>query len=226
MHFSILTLFPSVFPPYLHESILGQALEKKLWSYDLINIRDFSDNKHNKVDDTPFGGGAGMVLKPEVVAKAVESINLKQKIIYLSPKGKVFNQKMAVELAKEPNLTLLSGRYEGVDERVIDYFQMEEVSVGDYILTGGELPALILIDAIVRNIKGVLGNDESLKEESFSINNSCKLLEYPIYTKPQIWRGVKVPDELLTGNHQLIKEWRLKQSLQETLKKRPDLKTK
>ena len=133
---------------------------------------------------------------------------------------------MAVELAKEPNLTLLSGRYEGVDERVIDYFQMEEVSIGDYILTGGELPALILIDAIVRNIKGVLGNDESLKEESFSINNSCKLLEYPIYTKPQIWRGVKVPDELLTGNHQLIKEWRLKQSLQETLKKRPDLKTK
>jgi tRNA (guanine37-N1)-methyltransferase len=113
-----------------------------------------------------------------------------------------------------------------VDERVIDYFQMEEVSIGDYILTGGELPALILIDAIVRNIKGVLGNDESLKEESFSINNSCKLLEYPIYTKPQIWRGVKVPDELLTGNHQLIKEWRLKQSLQETLKKRPDLKTK
>jgi len=226
MHFSILTLFPSVFPPYLQESILGQALEKKLWSYDLINIRDFSDNKHNKVDDTPFGGGAGMVLKPEVVARAIESINHPQKIIYLSPKGKVFNQKMAVELAKEPNLTLLSGRYEGVDERVIDYFQMEEVSIGDYILTGGELPALILIDAIVRNIKGVLGNDESLKEESFSINNSCKLLEYPIYTKPQIWRGVKVPDELLTGNHQLIKEWRLKQSLQETLKKRPDLKTK
>lgn len=226
MHFSILTLFPSVFPPYLQESILGQALEKKLWSYDLINIRDFSDNKHNKVDDTPFGGGAGMVLKPEVVARAIESINHPQKIIYLSPKGKVFNQKMAVELAKEPNLTLLSGRYEGVDERVIDSFQMEEVSIGDYILTGGELPALILIDAIVRNIKGVLGNDESLKEESFSINNSCKLLEYPIYTKPQIWRGVKVPDELLTGNHQLIKEWRLKQSLQETLKKRPDLKTK
>jgi tRNA (guanine37-N1)-methyltransferase len=178
------------------------------------------------VDDTPFGGGAGMVLKPEVVARAIESINHPQKIIYLSPKGKVFNQKMAVELASEPNLTLLSGRYEGVDERVIDYFQMEEVSIGDYILTGGELPALILIDAIVRNIKGVLGNDESLKEESFSINNSCKLLEYPIYTKPQIWRGVKVPDELLTGNHQLIKEWRLKQSLQETLKKRPDLKTK
>lgn len=241
MHFSILTILPDVFAPYLQASILGSALRKELFSYDIINIRDFSKNKHNKVDDTPFGGGAGMVIKPDVIANAIDSIAKPDLIIYLSPKGKVLNQQIAIDCSNFKHIALICGRYEGIDQRVIDYYNICELSIGDYILSGGELAAMVLIDSVVRNKENVLGNANSLSEESFgqvnksdiqpvldeqnfsSNKSTCKLLEYPIYTKPRIWRGRAVPSELISGNHSLIKNWRLKMSVLETIKKRPDL---
>jgi tRNA (guanine37-N1)-methyltransferase len=228
MHFKILTIFPELFPGALAASVTGSALEKKLWSCEAIDIRKYAQDKHQTVDDTPYGGGAGMVLKADVVARAIEE-NSPKKIIYLSPRGKVFSQKMAQELAQEKELMILCGRYEGVDQRVLDEFEIEEVSIGDYVLSGGEIAAYVVIDAILRNIDGVLGADESLAEESFGAKNNSdfeNLLEYPHYTRPAIWREKAVPEILTQGHHKKIQEWRKEQAIALTKKNRPDLYSK
>ena len=218
MKFDVLTLFPESFEP-IKQSILGRALEKNLISLNLINIRDFSKDKHPKVDDTPYGGGAGMVIKPDVVYDAYKSIKDKNaKVIYLSPQGNVLNQKKVESLSKEEHLILLCGHYEGIDQRVIDEIVDEEISIGDYVLTGGEIPAMVLIDSVSRYVEGVL-TKESIKEESFSDN----LLEYPQYTRPEVFLGKKVPEVLLSGHHENIRKWREEQSLKNTYQKRPDL---
>ena len=218
MRFDVLTLFPEMFSS-LEESIIGKAREKGLIEINLINIRDFSKDKHKKVDDTPYGGGAGMVMMPDVVYDAYSSIqNKNAKVIYMSPQGKVLNQEKVQELSKEESLILLCGHYEGIDQRVLDEIVDEEISIGDYVLTGGELPAMVLIDAVSRYVKGVL-NDESTQEESFSNNR----LEYPQYTRPEVFRGKRVPEVLLSGHHGNIKKWRDEQSLEITKIKRPDL---
>ena len=219
MHFDVLTLFPEMFS-CLNESIIGRAKKNKQIDINLVNIRDFSENKHNKVDDTPYGGGAGMVMMPDVVYRAYESLNNKDnaKVIYMSPQGKTLDQKKVVELSKEDHLIILCGHYEGIDQRVLDKIVDEEISIGDYVLTGGELPAMVLIDSVSRYVEGVLSKD-SIKEESFSNG----LLEYPQYTRPEVFEGMKVPDILLSGNHQEIDKWRKEQSLEITKKKRPDL---
>ena len=218
MQFDVLTLFPEMFEP-LNESIIGRAKEKGLININLINIRDFSKNKHKKVDDTPYGGGAGMVMMPDVVYDAYKSLDSKDaKVIYMSPQGQKLNQKKVVELSKEKHIILLCGHYEGIDQRVIDEIVDEEVSIGDYVLTGGELPAMIVIDSVSRYIDGVL-KDDSTKEESFSEG----LLEYPQYTRPEVFNGKQVPEVLLSGHHENIDKWRREQSLINTKKKRPDL---
>lgn len=218
MQFDVLTLFPEMFEP-LNESIIGRAKEKGLININLINIRNFSKNKHKKVDDTPYGGGAGMVMMPDVVYDAYKSLDSKDaKVIYMSPQGQKLNQKKVVELSKEKHIILLCGHYEGIDQRVIDEIVDEEISIGDYVLTGGELPAMIVIDSVSRYIDGVL-KDDSTKEESFSEG----LLEYPQYTRPEIFNGKQVPEVLLSGHHENIDKWRREQSLINTKKKRPDL---
>lgn len=218
MKFDVLTLFPEMFE-ILNQSIIGKAKEKKLIDINLINIRDFSKNKHKKVDDTPYGGGAGMVMMPDVVYDAYKSLNSKDaKVIYMSPQGQKLNQKKVVELSKEKHIILLCGHYEGIDQRVIDEIVDEEISIGDYVLTGGELPAMIVIDSVSRYIEGVL-KDDSTKEESFSEG----LLEYPQYTRPEVFNGKQVPEVLLSGHHENIDKWRREQSLINTKKKRPDL---
>ena len=218
MKFDVLTLFPEMFKS-LDESIIGRAVEKGLIEINLINIRDFSKNKHKKVDDTPYGGGAGMVLMPDVVYDAYSSVKEDNaKVIYLSPQGKVLNQNKVKELSKENHLILLCGHYEGIDQRVLDEIVDEEISIGDYVLTGGELPAMVLIDSVSRYVEGVLSED-STKEESFSNN----LLEYPQYTRPEEFKGKKVPEVLLSGHHENIKKWREQKSLEITKQKRPDL---
>ena len=218
MQFDVLTLFPEMFN-ILNESIIGRAQEKELININLVNIRDFSKDKHKKVDDTPYGGGAGMVMQADVVYDAYKSVaNDKAKVIYLTPQGKKLNQKKVEELSKEKHLILLCGHYEGIDQRVIDKIVDEEISIGDYVLTGGEIPAMVLIDSVSRYVKGVL-KDDSIKEESFSNN----LLEYPQYTRPEVFEGQSVPEILLTGNHKEIDKWRKEQSLKMTLKKRPDI---
>lgn len=218
MKFSVLTLFPDMFSP-LKESIIGKAIEDKKIELNLINIRDFSKDKHKKVDDTPYGGGAGMVMKADVVYDAYEHIkDEKAKVIFLSPQGKTLNQNKVKELATEEHVILLCGHYEGIDQRVIDEIVDEEISIGDYVLTGGELPAMVLIDSVSRYVEGVLSKD-SIKEESFTNN----LLEYPQYTRPEIFHGIKVPEVLLSGHHENIKKWREEQSLKNTLQKRPNL---
>ncbi|MBU6140242.1 MAG: tRNA (guanosine(37)-N1)-methyltransferase TrmD [Proteobacteria bacterium] len=236
INFKILTLFPELFPGPLSASITGAALAKRLWSIEAVNIRDFAFDERGTVDDTPYGGGAGMVLKPDVVANAIENSQSTKhastgsnqaqapsaKIIYLSPRGKVFNQKIAQELAKEEEITILCGRYEGVDQRVLEEFQIEEISIGDYVLSGGEIAAYVFIDAILRNVSGVLGANESLSEESFS-GEFANLLEYPHYTKPAEWRGRKVPEILTGGHHAKINQWRREQAIALTKKVRPDL---
>ena len=197
----------------------GKAKEKHLIEVNLINIRDFSKNKHKKVDDTPYGGGAGMVMMPDVVYDAYSSIEDKNaKVIYLSPQGKVLNQDKVKELSNEDHLILLCGHYEGIDQRVLDEIVDEEISIGDYVLTGGELPAMVLIDSVSRYVEGVL-NEESIKEESFS----NKLLEYPQYTRPEEFRGKRVPEVLISGHHENIKKWREEKSLEITKNKRLDL---
>ena len=218
MKFDVLTLFPEMFDS-LKQSIIGKALEKKLIQINLINIRDFSKDKHKKVDDTPYGGGAGMVMMPDVVYDAYKSINAEDaKVIYMSPQGKKLNQKKVEELSNQEHLIILCGHYEGIDQRVLDKIVDEEISIGDYVLTGGEIPAMVLIDSISRYVKGVLKQD-SIKEESFSNG----FLEYPQYTRPEIFEGEKVPEVLLSGNHQNIKKWRQEKSLEITKIKRPDL---
>lgn len=218
MQFDVLTLFPEMFEP-LNKSIIGRAKEKGLININLINIRDFSKNKHKKVDDTPYGGGAGMVMMPDIVYDAYKSLNSKDaKVIYMSPQGQKLNQKKVVKLSKEKHIILLCGHYEGIDQRVIDEIVDEEISIGDYVLTGGELPAMIVIDSVSRYIEGVL-KDDSTKEESFSEG----LLEYPQYTRPEVFNGKQVPEVLLSGHHENIDKWRREQSLINTKKKRPDL---
>lgn len=218
MKFDVLTLFPEMFE-VLNKSIIGKAKEKGLINVNLINIRDFSKNKHKKVDDTPYGGGAGMVLMPDVVYDAYKSVEDKEaRVIYMSPQGKKLDQNKVEELSKQEHLILLCGHYEGIDQRVIDKIVDEEISIGDYVLTGGEIPAMVLIDSVSRYIEGVL-KDDSTKEESFSQG----LLEYPQYTRPEVFEGQQVPEILLSGHHQNIDRWRRKQSLKMTLEKRPDL---
>ena len=218
MKFDVLTLFPQMFQS-LNESIIGRAREKSLIEINLINIRDFSKDKHKKVDDTPYGGGAGMIMKPDVVYDAYASVkDEKAKVIYMSPQGKKLNQDKVIELSKESHLILLCGHYEGIDQRVIDEIVDEEISIGDYVLTGGELPAMVLIDAVSRYVDGVL-SDGSTDEESF--RNS--LLEYPQYTRPEEFRGRKVPEVLISGHHENIKKWREQKSQEITKIKRPDL---
>ena len=218
MKFDVLTLFPEMFES-LNKSIIGKAIEKQIIDINLINIRDFSKDKHKKVDDTPYGGGAGMVIRPDVVYDAYESVKTDNaKVIYLSPKGTKLKQKKVVELSKENHIILLCGHYEGIDQRVIDEIVDEEISIGDYVLTGGEIPAMVLIDSISRYIDGVISND-SVEEESFTNN----LLEYPQYTRPEEFHGKKVPEVLISGHHENIKKWRQEKSIELTKKKRPDL---
>ena len=218
MRFDVLTLFPEMYAP-LKESIIKRAQENGKIEINIVNIRDFSKDKHQKVDDTPYGGGAGMVIRPDVVYDAYKSLeNEDAKVIYLSPQGKTLNQEKVIELSKEENLILLCGHYEGIDQRVIDEIVDEEISIGDYILTGGELPSMVLIDSISRNIEGVL-NNESVEDESFNNN----LLEYPQYTRPEVFLGQKVPEVLLSGHHENIYKWRQEKKLEITKMKRPDL---
>lgn len=218
MKFDVLTLFPEMFEP-IKQSIIGKAEEKKLIDINLINIRDFSKNKHKKVDDTPYGGGAGMVMQADVVYDAYNSIKDENaKVIYLTPQGKVLNQKKVEELSKQEHLILLCGHYEGIDQRVIDKIVDEEISIGDYVLTGGELPAMVLIDSVSRYVDGVLSKG-STSEESFSQG----ILEYPQYTRPETFEGVKVPEILLSGHHENINKWRRCEALKNTYLKRPNL---
>ena len=218
MKFDVLTLFPEMFSS-LEQSIIGRAVENEQISINLINIRDFSTDKHKKVDDTPYGGGAGMVMMPDVIYSAYKSLESSDaKVIYMSPKGKTLNQEKVEELSKENHLIILCGHYEGIDQRVLDKIVDEEISIGDYVLTGGEIPAMVLIDSVSRYVKGVLKED-SIKEESFSNG----LLEYPQYTRPEIFQGERVPEVLLSGNHQEIDKWRKEKSLEITKKNRPDL---
>ena len=220
MKFDVLTLFPEMFET-LTKSITGKAIEKELININLINIRDFSKDKHKHVDDTPYGGGAGMLIRPDVVYDAYSSVSEENaKVIYMSPKGKVLNQNMLKELSKESHLIILCGHYEGIDQRVLDEIVDEEISIGDYVLTGGELPAMVLIDSVSRYVDGVLSNSSTV-EESFS--GEDKLLEYPEYTRPSEFHGMKVPEVLTSGNHQEIARWRREQSLITTYKKRPEL---
>jgi len=270
--FKVFTLFPELFPGPLNCSITKKALEKNLWDIEAINIRDYATDLRKTVDDSPYGGGAGMVLKPDIIANAIEAnlnefsnkssvidnliynsgdiknnhqtglydkstiysdskqnliqidkpliSNLKTKIVYLSPRGRLFNQQIAREFAQEKQIAVLCGRYEGIDQRVIDYFKIEEISIGNYVLSGGEIAAYVFIDAILRNVKEVLGAEESLFEESFGSNNSnCEyqnLLEYPHYTKPSEWRGMKVPEILLSGHHKKISDWRKQKAIEIT----------
>lgn len=218
MKFNVLTLFPEMFET-VKQSIIGKAIEKGIVEINLINIRDFSKNKHKKVDDTPYGGGAGMVMRPDVVYDAYKSIEDKEtKVIYLSPQGKKLDQKKVEELSQEKSLTLLCGHYEGIDQRVLDKIVDEEISIGDYVLTGGEIPAMVLIDSVCRYIPEVISK-ESIMEESFSEG----MLEYPQYTRPEIFEGEKVPEVLISGHHENINKWRKQEALRITKLKRPDL---
>ena len=218
MKFDVLTLFPEMFTP-IKESIIGRATKNNLIEINLVNIRDFSKDKHKKVDDTPYGGGAGMLIRPDVVFDSYLSVkDEKSKVIFLSPQGKELNQQKVQELSKEEHLILLCGHYEGIDQRVIDKIVDEEISIGDYVLTGGELPAMVLIDSVSRYIEGVLSKG-SKTDESFSNG----LLEYPQYTRPEIFEGISVPEILKSGHHENIDKWRKEKSIEMTLKKRPEL---
>ena len=220
MHFNILTIFPEMFPGTLSGGVVGRALDKKIWSYDTINIRDFAINNYGSVDDEQFGGGAGMVMRPDVLGNAIDSIKNKGKIIFFSPRGRQLNQKMVHEFAKYDIITLLCGRYEGIDQRIIDEYDIEEISIGDYVLSGGELAAQVFIDSAVRLLDNVLGGgSESTQNESFEIGG----LEWPLYTRPSVWRGQSVPEVLLSGHHGNIERWRKQQSDEITKQRRPDL---
>ena len=217
---TVVTLFPEMFPGPLGQSISGKALETGLWSLDTINIRDFATDKHRTVDDTPFGGGAGMVMRPDVVDAALAALEGRPgPVIYLSPRGPVMTQARVKALAAGPGVTLLCGRYEGVDQRVLDARGVEELSIGDYVLAGGELAAMVLLEAAVRLLPGVMGNDASTAEESFERD----LLEYPHYTRPAVWQGRKVPEVLASGHHEKIRRWRLAEAERLTRQRRPDL---
>ena len=226
MRFHVMTLFPEMIENGLGTSIIGRAAKAGHISYEAVNIRDFTQDKHGKVDDYPYGGGAGMLIQAQPVYDAYRSVTAgmseKPRTIYLTPQGRRFDQKMAVELAEEKDLVFLCGHYEGVDERVLEEIVTDYVSIGDYVLTGGELPVMVMIDAIARLVQGVLNNDVSAETETFHND----LLEYPQYTRPEVWHDKKVPEVLLSGNHKNIVGWRLEQSVQRTKKNRPDLYAK
>lgn len=223
MNFHVLTLFPEMIEQGVNTSITGRAMSNGLIGLNAINIRDYAGNKYGQVDDYPYGGGAGMVMQPGPVYRSYEAVTEKigyqPRVIYLTPQGKVFNQQMAEDFSKEKDLVFLCGHYEGIDERVLDMIVTDHVSIGDYVLTGGELPSMVMIDAISRLVPGVLNNDVSAEFESFNDN----LLEYPQYTRPAEFMGKKVPDILLSGNHPKVDEWRRQQSILRTIKRRPDL---
>ena len=223
MNYYVMTLFPEMIEQGMHTSIIGRAIAGGYLSIDAINIRDYAFNKHQKVDDYPYGGGAGMLMQAEPVYLAYESVQKKlgyrPRVVYLTPQGEVFHQTMAKELAKEKDLVFLCGHYEGIDERVLDEIVTDYVSIGDYVLTGGELPAMVMMDSISRMVPGVLSNQESGETESFAEN----LLEYPQYSRPEEWHGQKVPPVLLSGHHANIEAWRREQSILRTAKRRPDL---
>ncbi|MDR2526705.1 MAG: tRNA (guanosine(37)-N1)-methyltransferase TrmD [Rickettsiales bacterium] len=215
----IFTLFPEFFSIYLKSSILGRALEKKLWYYEIISIRDYGITKYKKVDDIPFGGGSGMILRADVIASAIDdNCDKNTKIYYMSPRGRVFKQENTKEIIENKEISIICGRYEGIDQRVIDYYNIEELSIGDYILTGGEIPAIVIIDACVRAIDGAI-EKESFRNESFMDN----LLEEPLYTRPLEWREITVPDILRSGHHAKINEWKLKERENITKKRRKDM---
>ena len=216
----VFTLYPEVFPGPLSKGLYGKALSKKLWNLNIVNIRDAAEDKHKTVDDTPYGGDSGMLLKADVLAKSLDQNKIEgEKVIYLSPKGKKFDQNYAQELSNEKSVSFICGHFEGVDERVLSTRNIEEISIGDYILSGGETAAFVVIDSILRLLPGVLGNENSRLDESFENG----LLEYPQYTKPQIWEEKAVPEVLLSGDHSKIKDWRLSQSEAITRVRRPDL---
>lgn len=227
MIIKVMTLFPEMFLGPLGSSIIQRAIEKEIIDIECINIRDFAQNKHKKVDDYPYGGGPGMVMTPQPIINCYESIvsklnednTKKPRVVYLSPKGKTFNQNMAVELSKESSLILLCGHYEGIDQRVIDQIVTDEISIGDYVLTGGEIPAMVLIDSVARLIPGVLSHSQSYEEESFFSG----LLEYPHYTRPRTFKELDVPDILVSGDHKKVEEWRRNKSLEITFIRRPEL---
>lgn len=227
MQIDILTLFPRMFEGPLSESLIGKARERGLLNVRIVDIRDFTADRHKQTDDSPYGGGAGMVLKPEPIAGAVESLRAEDrgkraKIILMSPSGKLLDHQKALELSKEESLVIICGHYEGVDERIIEKFSPEEISIGDYVLTGGELPAMVLVDTVVRQIPGVIKEEESVMRDSF-FNG---LLDYPSFTRPEEWQGLKVPEVLLSGNHKDIEKFRRKESLKRTFFRRPDLLSK
>ncbi|MBQ2005406.1 MAG: tRNA (guanosine(37)-N1)-methyltransferase TrmD [Alphaproteobacteria bacterium] len=222
MHFNILTIFPEMFPGTLAGGVVGRALEKGIWTYNVINIRDFAINNYGSVDDTQFGGGAGMVMRPDVLGAALDSIENPGKIIYFSPRGKTLDQKMVREFIadQDATYTLLCGRYEGIDERIIEEYGIMELSIGDYILSGGEIAAQVFVDSCVRVMDNVVhGGDDTTQNESFEIGG----LEWPLYTRPSVWRGRSVPEVLLSGHHGNIERWRKQQSVDITKERRPDL---
>lgn len=220
LHFTLLTLFPDMFPGSLEHSLSGKALERGDWSFGTVNIRDFGQGVHKAVDDTPYGGGAGMVMRADILQAAHEAAPKHGRKIYMSPRGRVLNQELAQELAQEENITILCGRYEGVDQRFLDHYQYEEISIGDYVLSGGEPASIILMDSCIRLLPGVMGNNRTVDEESFSGDG---LLEYPHYTRPALWQDLDVPEILRSGDHKKIADWRRQQSLDLTKLRRPDL---
>ena len=221
----LLTLFPEMFPGFLGHSLAGKALEKNVWSFEAINIRNYAKDKHKSVDDTPFGGGAGMVIRADILGDAIEkNITKDTKIIYMSPRGMPLTQSKLYELSKCKNLAIICGRFEGVDERVLNEYNVEEISIGDYILSGGEVAALTLMDGCIRLLPGVIGNKNTLNEESFGENEEyAGLLEYPLYTRPVEWKKRNVPDILLSGHHAKISQWRLEKAKEITKARRKDL---
>jgi len=216
----IFSLYPEYFPGPFKNGLYGKAMEKNIWKLETVNIREYASDKHKTVDDTPYGGGSGMLLKPDVIAKSIDkNIKKDEKIFYLSPRGKIFNQDLAKKISKEKKINIICGHFEGIDERVLENRKVEEISLGDFVLSGGETAAYVFLDAILRLIPGVIGNENSKNEESFENG----LLEYPQYTKPQIWEEKSVPNVLLSGDHAKIKDWRLSQSEAITRVRRPDL---
>ena len=216
----IFTLYPEMFPGPLNEGLFRKAMEKNIWNLEKVDIRKYATDKHTTVDDTPYGGGSGMLMKPDVVASAIDkNVKKGEKVIFLTPRGKIFNQNIAKELSSEKTINIICGRFEGIDQRVVETRNIQEYSLGDFILSGGETAAFVFIDAILRLLPGILGNENSIKDESFENG----LLEYPQYTKPQIWEEKEVPNVLLSGDHAKIKHWRLSQSEAITRDRRPDL---
>ena len=219
LNVKILTIFPEIFPGFLGTSLTGRALKEGIWNLDAVNIRDYAFDKHGSVDDTPCGGGAGMIMRPDVLGNAIDHNYSGGKIIYMSPRGQGLTQQKVHELSKEDNLTVICGRFEGIDERVLEEYDIEEISIGDYILTGGEQAAMIMLDAVVRLLPNVLGNAASTENESFENG----LLEYPQYTRPIEWKNRKVPEVLLSGHHENVAKWQKEKALQITKERRPDL---